>query len=84
MNQPIGQQLGLGRNWQPSPANIEWAEIQIPQGRMIVMKVETVAGAVGVAFDEDGLRRFIEQAQQRSTGITIPQMNIRPNGGGHP
>jgi len=78
MNQPtpdqpptVGQQLGLGRNWRPTPASWHWAEVMQGAQRLHVLVIEGVTGTEALALSDEALDRFIEQAQAKRAGIQV-------------
>lgn len=70
--QPIGLQLGLGPHWQPAPFSWAWFPLNAEDGsRRVALKVEHVAGTLGVVFDTDSLLRFGNQAAEQATGLVV-------------
>lgn len=66
---PVGVQLGLGAAWQPAGAGASWIQLGIGAW---VLRIETAAGVFGIYFDDQGMRRFISNAQSALTGIVLP------------
>jgi len=67
----VGDQLGLGRNWRPTPASWRWAEVVQGTQRLHVLVIEGVAGTDAMALSDEAMDRFIESAQAHRSGITI-------------
>lgn len=70
--------VGLGQNWQPGACNWHWlGEIETDKGaRLFLIGFDTVAGRIGIAFGDEGLRRFVEQAQEKLTGIEVARPSL--------
>lgn len=74
----LGDQLGLGSQWTPSPVSWRWQELQGPDGKVHVL-VETVAGVFAAAFTSADLQRLARQAMERATGLVLPG-DLTPGG----
>ena len=69
----IGEQLGLGKNWQPGPASWGFASFDTPNGRMHVVVVDTAGGRCAIALTPDDFRRFAAQALEASSGLIVAE-----------
>lgn len=69
--QTIGEQLGLGKRWQPGSASWGFASFDTPNGKLHVVIFETAAGRTAVALTSEDMRRFAGQALEASSGLIV-------------
>lgn len=69
----IGEQLGLGKNWQPGLASWGFASFETPSGRMHVVVLDTAGGRSAIALTPDDFRRFAGQALEASSGLIVAE-----------
>ena len=67
----IGEQMGLGKQWRPSPASWGFATIDMPNGRMHVLILDTQGGRCAIALTPEDFRRFAAQALEASSGLIV-------------
>lgn len=80
--QPIGVKLGVGPAWQPGlPGGLDVVTLKAPgQPDVYVVRMFTSGGGMALAVTADELRRFITQAEQELTGLTIAAAGDMPTG----
>ena len=69
----IGEQLGLGKNWQPGQASWGFASFDSPNGRVHVVIFDTAGGRSAIALTPDDFRRFAAQALEASSGLIVAE-----------
>lgn len=68
----VGEQLGVGANWQPGPGSWNWHDLHgLGPTKAHVLVVRNTGGTLALVFDDDGLRRFVAQATERLSGLHI-------------
>lgn len=81
----LGEQLGLGPQWQPSPAAWGIAPLNAPDGsKVYVLVLHTSAGSVGAVFTAEGIRAMVTSLTELVSGLTIATAIPTVNGKLHP
>lgn len=69
----IGEQLGLGVQWAPSPQQWSWRKLDAPDGtKLHLLTIYSVTGTTSLVLNDESLERFAMQLSSHRFGIALP------------